>query len=527
MADVPLLAGIYTDCSGDIRTAYPRNLVPVPKPVGIGDGYLRPASGIVPFGATASLGKDRGGIVWNGVCYRVMNNALVMVREDGTFKSLGVLSVVVDKVVRLIGGVQTTVEVISPTPIQQSFIRKSGKQTAPGTTPPTPTPLGAVKTLDPFASVRMEYGPDRLAIWANGHLYYWRLGDVDVMRVTDADLGRVIDGCWIAGYFISTDGEFLISTDITDPLSVNQSLYGTAESDPDDIRAVAALRNELYAFGRRTIEVYQNIGGTLFPFQRIESAQVPRGTIGRKTWTPYLNTFAFLGGGKDESPAVYIMTPGNTQKLSTREIDATLAEYTEEQLEDVILESRVDRGHNNLLIHLPDQTLVYDDASSNVLKTPVWHTLTSSLVGRGRYQAQGLTWCYSKWIVGRSGGVGLGLLDDTTSDHYGEVVGWDVSTPIAYNNGDGAIVGEVELVAITGRCKEGVVPAIWTSYSHDGMTWSQERSISAGNRGQRQKRLVWRNQGTIRHWRVQMIRGTSDAQITPIKLSIEFEALHG
>ena len=46
MATIPILSGISAS-GADFRSAYPVNLVPVPKVQGISQGYLRPAEGIV------------------------------------------------------------------------------------------------------------------------------------------------------------------------------------------------------------------------------------------------------------------------------------------------------------------------------------------------------------------------------------------------------------------------------------------------------------------------------------------------
>ncbi len=82
------------------------------------------------------------------------------------------------------------------------------------------------------------------------------------------------------GYFLSTDGEFLIVTELNDPTQVNPLKYGSSEADPDPVNAVLKLRNEVYAINRNTIEVFDNAGGDLFPFQRIEGAQIQKGAIG-------------------------------------------------------------------------------------------------------------------------------------------------------------------------------------------------------------------------------------------------------
>ena len=70
---IPILNGVYTSEASDFRVAYPYNLVPVPVDQGISKGYLRPGEGIVAFTADGP-GLDRGGINWNGLCYRVMGD---------------------------------------------------------------------------------------------------------------------------------------------------------------------------------------------------------------------------------------------------------------------------------------------------------------------------------------------------------------------------------------------------------------------------------------------------------------------
>ncbi|HSG19489.1 MAG TPA: hypothetical protein VLA31_01860, partial [Burkholderiaceae bacterium] len=84
---IPLLNGIFTDSSPDVRTSYPVNLVPVPKASGVSNEYLRPADGLIAQGT--GPGTDRGGINWNGVCYRVMGSKLVTVSSTGVVTVLG------------------------------------------------------------------------------------------------------------------------------------------------------------------------------------------------------------------------------------------------------------------------------------------------------------------------------------------------------------------------------------------------------------------------------------------------------
>jgi hypothetical protein len=68
-----------------------------------------------------------------------------------------------------------------------------------------------------------------------------------VRQVTDPDLGVVLDVVWVDGYFMTTDGEFLVVTELTDPTQVNPLKYGSSEVDPDPVVALLKLRNEVYA----------------------------------------------------------------------------------------------------------------------------------------------------------------------------------------------------------------------------------------------------------------------------------------
>jgi len=94
-----------------------------------------------------------------------------------------------------------------------------------------------------------------------------------------------------------------------------------------------------------------------------------------------------------------------------------------------------------------------------------------------------------------------------------------------YNEGRGAIIHQLELVALTGRADFGDDPTIWSQYSVDGETWSMEKAIKAGMQGQRNKRLVWFQQGGFRNWRIQRFRGTSDAHVSFARLEAQIEPM--
>jgi hypothetical protein len=461
---IQILSGIYADSTPELRTAYPVNMVPVPKKSGISNGFLRPGDGIVANGT--GPGIDRGGVNWNGTCYRVMGTKLVSVSSNGTV-----------------------------------------------------TVLGDVGSGGP---VTFDYSFDSLAIASGGRLYYL---NGSLIQVTDTDLGNVVDFCWVDGYFLSTDGEFLIVTELNDPTQVNPLKYGSSEVDPDPVLAIVKLRNEVYALNRHTIEVFDNVGGDLFPFARIEGAQIQKGVIGTHACCVYIDRIAFLGSGRNEAPGIYVGASSNTQKISTQEIDKLLLTYTEDQLSQVRLEARNDKSHQHLYVHLPDRTMVYDAAASEALGDQVWFTLTTTVVGFSQYRAQNMVWAYDKWLVGDPQSNSIGYLVQNTGHHWGQQVRWEFGTTIVYNEGNGAIFNRLELVSLTGSVALGKNPQISTSYSVNGLAWSQDRSISVGTTGNTAKRLAWFQQGHMRNWRIQRFRGDSDAHISFVRLEAQIEAL--
>ena len=464
---ISILNGIYTDNGPDFRTSYPVNMVPVPKNSGISTGYLRPGDGLVANGS--GPGIDRGGINWQGNLYRVMGTKLVEIDSAGTVTILGD-----------VGG-----------------------------------PTNQLVTFD--------YSFDELAIASGGRLYYW--DGSTLTQVTDPDLGVVLDVVWVDGYFMTTDGEFLVVTELSDPTQVNPLKYGSSEVDPDPVVALLKLRNEVYALNRNTIEVFDNVGGELFPFARIDGAQIQKGVVGTFACCVYIERIAFLGSGRNESPGIYVGAAATTQKISTQEIDELLLTYTETQLSLVKLEARNDKSHQHLYVHLPDRTIVYDAAASEALGDQVWFTLTTTVVGFAQYRARNLVWAYDKWLVGDPQSSTIGYLVDDIGSHWGQQVRWEFGTIIAYNEGKGALFQKMELVSLTGRVALGTNPQISTSYSLDGLSYSQDRYIYVGTIGNTNKRLAWFQQGHMRNWRIQRFRGDSDSHIAFARLEMQIEGL--
>lgn len=463
---IPIINGIFTDNAADYRTSYPLNLVPVPKQNGVANGYLKKADGIELFCGADKGGIDRGGINWNGICYRVIGSQLWQVSEQGVCTSIGSIA--------------------------------SGEQCS------------------------FTYSFDRLGIASGGNLYY--LQDSELTQVTNANLGTVVDVEWIDGYFVTTDGEFIIQTELNDPTQVSPTKYGSSEADPDPIVGLMKVRNELVVLNRYTIEVFDNQGNAGFAFVRVDGAMMTKGLVGTHGKCLFAQSFAFVGSGKNEPCSVYLGANGGITKIATREIEQIISSYSDAQLSKIVLEAKEQDMHQHLYLHLPDKTMVFDYAASQVMQQPVWFELSSSSNGIGAYRAINHVWCYNKWIVGDRFNSNVGVLSNKISSHYGEPVAWQINTTFLYNGGQSGQIKSIELVGLTGRTNNNPDPQVFLSWTKDGMTWSNERLHRQGMRGQYSQRIIWlRAIGMFRQMVGLKFRGCDDslASFTAIEADVE------
>jgi hypothetical protein len=466
MAKIPLLQGAYADSSAAFRTSYPVNYEPTLVDSGISEGYLTNTPGVTTVGT--GHGRDRAAINWNGNCYRVMGELLIKIASDFSVTVLG----------------------------------NVGDNQLPAT---------------------LDYSFDSLVCWSNGNQFYWNPDD-GLTQVTDPNLGTPIDGLWIDSYFMSTDGQYMAVTELADPYVVDPLKYGSSEADPDPINALAKVRGQVYALNRYTIQNFQDIGGTGFPFTNNPSGLIPRGVVGTHSWSYFLETFAFVGSARNEQLSVFLAGAGDSVCISTSEIDRILQDVSEADQALITCESRFEDGEQRFYIHLPTQTLVYMHQASLKNKEPVWHLLADGALMDEPYSPRNMALAHDKWIVGDASG-NIGYLDETVATRWGNIVGSQFDTMFLYNEGHGGIVQSLELVGLPGRAPFGVTPTIALSWTFDGQTWSQERFISMGGFGQRRKRVQWRPKFRFSNYVGLRFRSANAAPTSWAALQAQIEAL--
>jgi len=425
MAQIPLLSGIVAGPAAEFIETYPLNLEPTAVDAKIaGKGQFKAPPGTVQTGT--GNGADRGGVLWERQHIRVLGTELCEIGPDGSRTVLASI---------------------------------------PGT-----------------ERCRFAYSFDRLGIATETKLYYYSASE-GLTQVIDFDLGAVVDLEWIDGYFMSTDGTYVVVTELSDPMEVQPLKYGSAEEDPDAITGLLKYRGEAYVFGRYTIQTFRNVGGNGFPFQTVRNSTIPFGCVNPRAKTLFGDGFAFVGSSKEGELNVYVGGQGNATAFGNKGLCEAL-NRTDEGLIEV--ENRDYGNEQRLLIHLPDESWCFLVGVSKAVGQPVWYRLQSD---GGSYRIRNMTLAHGKRWVGDSQSGAYGYLEDGRWDHWGDEPEWQFEAGKLYNNGQPFTVHSAELIGLPGRGSG--TGSIFMSMTRDGETWSTERAITV-KLGERTKRLQWR-----------------------------------
>lgn len=277
------------------------------------------------------------------------------------------------------------------------------------------------------------------AIVADGNMYLW--DGATLTQILDPDLGVPIDITWFRGIYVMTDGESLIQTDITDEYSISPLKFVSSEFAADPIKAVARNdQNQILAFNRYSIEYFffnPDAAADVSVLQNIPGKATKIGIVGTHCQVEMDGVFFVLGGRREAEVGVYMISGGQYQEVSIREITELINRYTEPQLEDVVLEARVSDDNKFLYVHLPCETLIYNHAvAQRVGKELAWTIIKSGLEAdsNGNSSWRGKFGVFdprvAKWIYGDKQESLLGELDNTIASQYGNNTECICYTPI-------------------------------------------------------------------------------------------------
>jgi len=383
----------------------------------------------------------------------------------------------------------------------------------------------SIGTVSGTARVSMaDNGTQLMVLVPGGDGYIYNHVTDTYSQITDLDFtanGNPQFVVFIDGYFVvTTDTKKFIVSALNDGLSWNALDFGTAESDPDVIVAPIVYKNQLFISGSQTFEAFQNIGGSDFPFQR-SGLFLDKGVYSPYSLINTQDTFMWVGGGQNESPAIWAFAGNSTQKISTVAIDFILKALTNDQLANLYSWTYSQNGAYFVAFALPNSTLVYDHSSKR------WHERKSyydnQLFG---YRISGMTQAYNHVFCGDQIDGRIGKLNPDLFDEYSNNIIRTVATQPFQNNMQSIFVPSIELTIESGVGNTDVLnPVIAMDRSVDGKTWTDQRNREMGKIGEYNRRAIWRRNG--RASRFEVFRFTLSDAVKPVIIQLTADIIPG
>lgn len=464
--DITLVKGDKIGSETDYRDYLPVNMSGILRNVLGAKGYMLQQPGLTQYGT--GVGVDRGGL-WNE-------------RQKNHYRVSGLSLIEVD-----VNGVSTD--------------------------------LGPIFGTD---TVSLPYSFNTQGIVASGRFYLYDPTN-GFREVTDPNLGEPIDCVWVNGYYFFTDGEFIYHTDISDESSIDPLKFATAEFMPDDSLAVAKTAdNKVVVFGRYTMEYFYDAAQTNFAFQRVQERGQKIGIVGTHCQAEMLDTFFILGGRKEEAVSVHTAGVGRITNIASREVDKVIGQYNETELSTVVLEARVEDDTHYMIIHLPNETLLYNaEMGLAIGHEYAWSILKSDVSGNDQWRAKHGLFEPRKgvWVYGDKRGPGIAILDNEVATHYGELAEWLLYTPFNYL--ESASIDELEIEIMPGHTIESDA-TVFVSMTYNGVTHGNEYTMQYGKPGAYGHRFIRYRFGYVNDWFAFKLRGASRSRMAFSKAKIAY-----
>jgi len=369
------------------------------------------------------------------------------------------------------------------------------------------TSLGAISGTGGVSMA--DNGTKLVIVVPNGLSYVW--DGTDLTTITDPDFITSDTVVFKDGYFVFTasDGSVFFNSALNDPLNYRALDFGTAEIDPDKIVAAHVNHNELYIFGTETLELFQNIGGSGFPFQRIQGAIIQKGLHAKFGVVDLDQTFAFVGGGFNELSAIYqVLNSATAGKISTDAIDEQIQLFTKEEIADCKAISYFDRGNQIAAFtfeskRIPSRTFAYNATTSKITGIPTWFEFQSG-VSDNRWNVNTVVSAYGKLLCGTTTSA-ISVLDKNTYTELDNTIMRQFTSITISDSEDPLFYSKIVLYLEAGvgtTTGQGSNPKVLMEFSDNAKTFGNGRTRKIGKIGAFMQETEWRRNGRSSAFRV-------------------------
>jgi hypothetical protein len=327
----------------------------------------------------------------------------------------------------------------------------------------------------------------------NGTQLYMNSGHVyegSVNAITDEDYTSGGAAAFLDQYIVITEpnsGRFK-SSDLGDADSYDALYFATAEGAPDPLITLAVDHRQVVLIGTESTELWDNQGGSGFPFVRSPNGFIEIGGVALYGVTKQDQSVFWLANDR----TVRRLNGNTAVRVSQHAFERRVREYGE--VTDCQMFAYSLDGHLNAVVRFPGlATWVYDCTSGELHERQTY--------GYEDWDVCGFAEAYGKVFVQRASDGSVGVVTKDAWDEFGDtmVSSWTYQNVASPNP---VTVDGLEMDVETGvglTLGQGSDPRISLEVSYDGgRTYRQMPSRSMGLKGEYKHRVRWQRLGSGR-----------------------------
>lgn len=354
----------------------------------------------------------------------------------------------------------------------------------------------SIGTVSGSGKVDIASNTSQVAVLIEPNLWVYESGALT--QVTDTDFTSrgakrmaVMDNY---GAFIEPGSGRWFICDLTDFTAYDSLDFATAEGHPDDLLSIESNNRQFVLFGDHSIELWDNVGGAGFPFERVPNGYVENGCGAAYSTCAADNTVFWI----DQDRIARRLEGNIPRRISHEGVEQQWQDYS--TITDAVGYSYVHDGHTFVVWSFPTAgaTWVFD------INTGEWHERES--YGSTYWRAAWIAKCYGKTLVGDAESGNIGEINSDTYQEWGGELLREATSGVIYDQRRDIFHDQLELDMEVGRGGGYVQLDI----SDDGgVTFENVPDRDLGATGEYQTTVDWNRLGRSRE-RVYRIRVTDN-----------------
>jgi hypothetical protein len=350
----------------------------------------------------------------------------------------------------------------------------------------------SIGSLPQGENIDIAQNTNQIAILIEPDLYVYDGSTLN--QVTDSDFTSrgakrmaVMDN--YGGFIEPRSGRWFIC-DLNDFTVYDALDFATAEAQPDNLVSIESNNSQFVLLGEKSGELWDNLGGSGFPFQRNPNGFFEVGCGAARSSLSVDNTVYWI----DQDRIARRLEGNIARRFSTDGVEEKWQDFS--TIADAQAFSYVFDGHTFVVFTFPTAgaTWVYD------INTQEWHERQS--YGYNHWRAAWVLKCFDKTLVGDTQSGNIGQMIATTYSEWGQPLLREATSGAVTDNGRWMFHDRLELALDVGNAPQigqGSSPEIMLEVSDDGGVTFRSRSNRAlGAAGRYRKRIFWDRGGRSR-----------------------------